>query len=171
MSCRESATAHEKADAVIKLTSESMASCITKNAWTHEGQVIRHYGKCGDTGQTEETALPDALDEDVAVERALEQARRDGFAEIDEGDHAYLLVEYAVEGFGTPQDLDKRHALESRLSGVLGWAGVGHVDGGSIGSGTMEACCVVVDARIARKVIEQDLAGTEFADYSRIYEE
>jgi hypothetical protein len=28
-----------------------------------------------------------------------------------------------------------------------------------------------VDAEIAKRVIEEDLKGTEFSDYSRIYEE
>ena len=38
---------------------------------------------------------------------------------------------------------------------VLGWTGLGHTDGGSIGSGTMEVGCVVVDFEIAKKVIEE----------------
>jgi hypothetical protein len=54
---------------------------------------------------------------------------------------------------------------------TLGWTGLGHCDGGSIGSGTMEVCCLVVDFQIAKKVIQKDLAKTEFSDYSRIFEE
>ena len=72
---------------------------------------------------------------------------------------------------GTPKDLEKRHALEERMNETLGWTGVGHCDGGSIGSGTMEVCCFVVDFDTAKRVIEEDLKGTKFADYSRIYEE
>src|SRR5262249_42675093 len=53
----------------------------------------------------------------------------------------------------------------------LGWTGLGNCDGGSIGSGTMEVCCFVVDFKIARRVIEDDLKNTKFADYSRIYDE
>ena len=40
---------------------------------------------------------------------------------------------------------------------------------GSIGSGTMEVGCIVVDFDIAKKVIEEKLKDTEFADYSRIF--
>lgn len=69
---------------------------------------------------------------------------------------------------GTATDLDKRRALEDRMNETLGWTGLGHCDGGSIGLGTMEVCCCVVDFDIARCVIEEDLKGTEFADYSRI---
>jgi len=86
-------------------------------------------------------------------------------------DHAILLVEYAIEGFGTPQDLAKRHALEDRMGETLGWTGLGACDGGSIGSGTMEVCCYVADFDIAKRVIEADLKGTEYGDYTRIYRE
>ena len=57
------------------------------------------------------------------------------------------------------------------MNETLGWTGLGHCDGGSIGSGTMEACCFVVDFDIAKRVIEKDLAGSEFADFSRIFDE
>ena len=43
--------------------------------------------------------------------------------------------------------------------------------GGSIGSGTMEVCCFVVDFELAKTVIEADLKDTEFADFTRIYDE
>lgn len=42
-------------------------------------------------------------------------------------------------------DLKKRTRLEDHLNELLGWTGLGHCDGGSIGSGTLEACCLVVD--------------------------
>lgn len=35
----------------------------------------------------------------------------------------------------------------------------------------MEVCCPVVDFDVARAVIEADLASTEFARFSRIYQE
>ena len=57
------------------------------------------------------------------------------------------------------------------MNETLGWAGLGHCDGGSIGSDTMEVCCFVVDFDIAKSVIEADLQGTEFADFTRIYDE
>ncbi len=35
----------------------------------------------------------------------------------------------------------------------------------------MEVCCYVVDFKIAKRVIADDLKKTKFADYSRIYDE
>jgi len=57
------------------------------------------------------------------------------------------------------------------MNETLGWTGLGACDGGSIGSGSMEVCCFVVDFNAAKQVIEADLEGTEFGDYSRIYDE
>lgn len=86
-------------------------------------------------------------------------------------EHFTLLIEYEVDGFGTSSDLDKRYALQGLMDETLGWTGLGHCDGGSIGSGTMEVCCFVVDFELSKKVIEKDLAGTEFENYTRIYDE
>jgi len=35
----------------------------------------------------------------------------------------------------------------------------------------MEVCCYVVDFDVAKRVIEDDLQDSQFADYSRIYDE
>jgi hypothetical protein len=103
------------------------------------------------------------------VQQEVDAAVAQGFAPIDEDDHAMLTIEYAVDGMGTPADLDKRHRLEDRMDDTLGWTGLGACDGGSIGSGTMEVCAFVVDAALARQVIEAALAGTAFSDYTRIH--
>lgn len=55
------------------------------------------------------------------------------------------------------------------LNESLGWTGLGCCDGGSIGSGTMEACCYVVD--FERDVLTKELAETRHGDYTRIYDE
>jgi len=70
---------------------------------------------------------------------------------------------------GSAADLKKRHALEDRMNEVLGWVGLGQCEGGNIGYGTMEICCLVVDFELARNVIAADLAGSAFADYRRIF--
>jgi len=57
------------------------------------------------------------------------------------------------------------------MNETLGWTGLGHCDGGSIGSGTMVVCCFVGDFRIAKRIIEEDLRDTTFGDYARILNE
>jgi hypothetical protein len=140
-------------------------------AWVHEGTVVEHWGECGDKGKSRESKIGNGVDEEDAVESALEQARADGFTEIEEDDIVILLVEYEIDDMGTTSEIEKRHAVEDLLNSALGWAGIGHVDGGSIGSGTMEVCCFVADGQIATQVIEKALKETKFADYTRIFAE
>ena len=102
------------------------------------------------------------------IAKFLDPWRAEGYAEVEPTDEWILEVVYPVDGFGTEADLDKRHALQDLLNEELGWTGLGHVDGGSTGSGTMEVACFVVDPELAKKVIEDNLRGTEFGDFSEI---
>ena len=104
------------------------------------------------------------------IQKEIDSLVSNGYAPIDQEEHFTLLVEYAIEGMGDKEDVEKRHRLEDRMNETLGWTGLGACDGGSIGSGTMEVCNFVVDFEIAKKVIENDLAGTEFKNYTRIYD-
>jgi hypothetical protein len=140
-------------------------------AWEAGGKIIEHWGIAGERGQTAEHKLAKKANAEAAIEGVLERAVARGYVPVEDLGEATLLVEYAVDGFGSPADLKKRHALEDRLNETLGWTGLGNCDGGSIGSGTMEVCCFVADFDVARRVIEADLAGTEFADFTRIYDE
>jgi hypothetical protein len=140
-------------------------------AWFDAGSVTEHWGPIGTQGESREHALADGQSPEKAIHAVLSSAISEGFRPIEMEDHATLLVEYSVSGMGTEDDLAKRHALEEHLDGTLGWTGLGFCDGGSIGSGTMEVCCVVVDFAIAKDVIERDLANTEYSNFSRIYDE
>lgn len=140
--------------------------------WNNDdGSHTVHWGVLGETGdsKTVKSSLFKKATDKIQTE--IGDFVSKGYKQVDLDDRRILLIEYAVEGFGTGDDLDKRHELESRMNGTLGWTGLGHCDGGSIGSDTMEACCYVVDFELAKSVIEADLKGTEFADYTRIYDE
>ena len=142
-----------------------------REAWVAGTSLTEHWGMIGQRGESRELALTLGQSEEDAVLSTLQPAIQNGYRPIEPEDHATLLVEYPVSGMGNKDDLTKRHALEDRLNETLGWTGLGACDGGSIGSGTMEVCCFVVDFAVAKRVIEEDLAGTEFADFSRIYDE
>jgi hypothetical protein len=138
-------------------------------AWVWEGAVTEHWGAVGERGESRDHKTLAGESGEDAVARVLRGAIENGYGPIDMEDHAVLLVEYAISGMGTADDLDKRHALEDHLNETLGWTGLGMCDGGSIGSGTMEVCCFVVDFAIARQVVEADLAATGFSDFTRVY--
>jgi len=126
-----------------------------------------HWGQLGHRGESKivETNYKKTVKKEV--NERLEQ----GFNFIDDDDLVRLLIEFKVDDMGTADDLDKRNRLQSRMDETLGWTGLGHCDGGSIGSGTMEVCCFVVDFEIAKRIIQDDLADTGFSDYTRIFNE
>ena len=141
-------------------------------AWANgNGDFTVHYGQLGGRGKSDIIKSSFLRKAERKVEDGIASKKAEGFHEINRDDEFTLLIEYAVEDMGTKADLDKRYALEDRVNETLGWTGLGHCDGGSTGSGTMEACCFVVDFEIAKKVIEEDLLDTEFADYTRIFDE
>ncbi len=133
--------------------------------------ALVHWGIVGQRGQDKEVKSGIFSNFRKVVQKEIDNLITNGFEEIDIEDHYTLLIEFKVEGMGTPQDVEKRTRLQNRMDSTLGWTGLGNCDGGSIGSGTMEVCCLVVDFDIAKQVIEQDLKNTEFADYVRIFDE
>lgn len=130
-----------------------------------------HWGEIGARGNNKVVKSSFLKSAQKKIQAEIDRMVSAGFHEIDFDDHHILLIEYEVDGMGNVEDVDKRHRLQERMDEALGWTGLGHCDGGSIGSGTMEACNFVVDFELAKAVIEKDLTGTEFSDYTRIYEE
>ncbi len=134
-----------------------------------DGSHTVHWGELGTTGQSKEVKGSLLKKPEKIIQKEVDEMVSSGFKPID--DEYTLLIEYAVESMGAKEDVEKRHRLEERMSETLGWSGLGHCDGGSIGSGTMEVCNFVVDFEVAKSVIEADLKDTEFENYTRIYDE
>jgi hypothetical protein len=132
------------------------------------GRVTHYHGT---RGEQKQHSYDKELGESESLRRVLKSAAESGYQPLGSDGHEMVLVEYKIDGFGTAADLKKRHDLQDHLDETLGWTGLGKVDGGSIGSGTMEVCCFVVDVEVAMRVIAEDLRRTKFGDYSRIYAE
>jgi hypothetical protein len=129
-----------------------------------------HWGELGERGQNKDVKGGLFKNFRKVVQEEIDQKIKEGYGQVDEEDLVTLEVVYKIKDMGTESDLTKRHNLESRLNETLGWTGLGYVDGGSIGSGEMEVCCLVVDFETAKQVIEKDLKGTEFSNFDRIQE-
>lgn len=134
-----------------------------------EKTAIVHWGVVGQRGQDKEVKSGLFSNFRNILQKEINERIKEGYEEYEDDNMIFLEVEYLIDGFGTDEDLDKRHRLEEKLNEILGWTGLGHVDGGSIGSGTMEVGCVVVDFDIAKLTVEEELKGTEFSNYSRIF--
>ncbi|MET3109466.1 putative DNA-binding WGR domain protein [Oxalobacteraceae bacterium GrIS 2.11] len=136
-----------------------------------DGSHSIHWGVLGTKGETKTVQSSLFSKAEKTIQKEINKLVGEGFQPIDIENHFRLLVEYAVDGMGKVEDLEKRHLLESRLNETLGWTGLGACDGGSNGSGSMEVCNFVVDFDLAKSIIVAELANTEFADYTRIYDE
>jgi hypothetical protein len=156
---------------MLKLYKRIKDKLLYHEAWENDKGITEHWGTVGDRGEIRDHPPKPGLKPNQAIKKVLENAAKVGFKPIADDDHAVLLIEYLIDGFGTDSQLELRHELQDRLEETLGWTGLGHCDGGSIGSGTMEVCCYVVDFDIARAVIEKDLKRTKFRGYSRIINE
>ncbi len=156
---------------MIKLYKISDSKLHYWETWDKDNKTaIIHWGLVGDTGNKKEIRSGLFTSFRKTVQQEINKITNEGYAEFDEDKTSFLEIEYSIDGFGTEKDLNKRHNLEAKMNEVLGWTGLGHSSGGSMGQGTMEVGCVVVDFEIAKKVIEENLKGTEFGNYSRIYE-
>ncbi|MFK8054861.1 MAG: hypothetical protein AB8F78_01975 [Saprospiraceae bacterium] len=130
-----------------------------------------HTGVLGEKGQYKEIKSGLFSNFRKTIQKEIDKYCADGFQEVEIDEHFTLLIEFSVDKMGNEQDIEKRTRLQDRMNDILGWTGLGHCDGGSIGSGTMEVCCYVIDFKTAKRVIENNLEDTEFSDFIRIYDE
>lgn len=135
-----------------------------REAWRRELNLFEHWGICGESGDTRETAYADSGTLEHAFRKFEGEARSDGFRPIPNSKHTQLIAQFQLTDAPTNTDPDAfRHALEDHMDQVLGGLGLGHCDGGAIGSGTLEAFCLVVDIKTALRVLPQHVEGTPFS--------
>ncbi len=132
---------------------------------------IIHFGDVGTEGESKLIKSKLFQSYSKIIQDEIKRILDDGYKELDDEDYEVLFIEFKIQGMGNEDDLEKRYRLQEKMDELLGWNGLGHCDGGSIGSGTMEVCCFVVDYNIAKEFIAKEFIGTEFEDYSRIYKE
>lgn len=157
---------------MIKLYKKIQGKMYYWETWDHNSKSASvHYGIVGENGDHKVIEAKNATKLRNIIEQEILDKINDGYKEIDDEGFYILQIEYKIDGFGQKEDLEKRRILQDKMDQLLGWNGLGHCDGGSSGSNTMEVCCYVVDFELAKKIIAKNLEGTEFADYTRIYEE
>jgi hypothetical protein len=80
---------------------------------------------------------PRSLERTVATENGWEED------DLDDQPFTQLIVQFPIRGHGTVEDLHFRHQLEDSLDQALRSTVLGHVDGGDIGSGTINIFAIV----------------------------
>jgi len=150
----------------VKLYKRHEGRLLYREAWIDGENVVEHAGVYGERGVRSLRAAFGPAKQREVVDSIVDEAISDGFKAIPEARLFSLLVSKEISGAGNKDDLRRRHALEDFLNEVTGWRGLGHCDGGSIGSGSMEVYCLVVDHKIAAKVIADELAASQFNDFA-----
>lgn len=134
-----------------------------REAWYADDHVIEHWGQCGQRGEFVRHPVGDIADAASLMIRLKAEAKVRGFRAIPPSRQPVLVVEGADDG---TVGVAERHALEDFLDQRLGWVGLGHCDGGSSGSGSMDVFCPVVDAMLAIAFISKELAESPYNGFS-----
>ncbi|NQY12845.1 MAG: hypothetical protein HRT81_03165 [Henriciella sp.] len=134
-------------------------------------RIVEHWGMIGTRGDTDTHRIKLLRSLEKQVDDILDPARELGFAEIDPSDYQTLIIEYLLSDAWRRDDELKIREAEDALTEVLGWTGLGLCEGETITDTAVEFTCRVLDPDLAKTRIAEQMADTEFADYSRIYSE
>lgn len=133
-------------------------------AWVYEGSLTLHWGVVGDKGEDSSRPVDASEDPDMLIAQAAESLVDEGYDEPDPEAMIPLVVQFPLQGKGSGQDFEKRHAVEELLAEVLGWTGNGEVEGGETQPGRMNVFCRVMDLDVALRTLPGALEGEELLE-------
>ena len=145
---------------MLKLYKKTMTGLQYWEAWSVEQELILHWGKVGERGKSRTVPL-NGEDQSTAIRREAKNPRKRGYRKIPTGRLVRIVIQYRIDGMGTTEDLDKRIQVQNLMDDRLGWLGLGHCDGGDIGSGTINVFCLVVDGSIAIPHVIDELRSAD----------
>ncbi len=134
-------------------------------------RIIEHWGMVGTRGETDAHRIKMLRSLEQQVDDLLDPARALGFTEIGPGYYHTLFVEYPISEAWQRDDVLKIREVGDALTEVLGWTGLGTYEGETLTETAIELSCRVLDPDLAKQRIAEQMTGTEFADYSRMYQE
>jgi len=149
-----------------KLYLTSVAPPLYWETWESDGIITVHDDILGQIGEV--SSFAHSTDAARAVKDQAAQLRKQGYAEIAREALYTLSIRYRLAGWGSPEDLDKRHHIEELMDECLGWTGLGHCDGGDLGSGDMNVCCLVVDPFVALDPVMGSLRQNNYLEGATI---
>lgn len=94
------------------------------------GGIVGHSGQYVQSGEANPAWLEKEYDDRIA------EKRQEGYIEWVEYSKMILQID-ATDGWGSEDDLDFRNEIWDQLALRLFWTGNGHVEGGDVGSGTL----------------------------------
>lgn len=131
-------------------------------------RIVEHWGMVGTRGDSDTHRIKLLRSLERQIDDLLDPARALGFTEITPGDYQVLVIAYPIGEAWSADDDEKIRAAEDGLTEVLGWTGLGSCEGETVTDTSIEFTCRVLDPDLAKARIDEQMAGTEFGDYSRI---
>jgi len=128
---------------MLKLYKELKGSMHYWEAWIEGAYVVTHQGIVGQEGEMARIKPGFLSSPERRITKLSWKPRRNGYKEIELEHHWTLTVQQRMSG-NDLDDLDHRNDLIKNLNNMLGWIGAGHVDGGDIGSGTINIFAFIV---------------------------
>ena len=139
-----------------------------REMWYDGEFLTTHNGVCGDIGETVSVVITDIHDLWAAKKEFFNEAKSLGFKEILDSALKYLVLEYDCTDDESTSILDRKNQMEDQFDQLIGWRGLGHLDGGSVSANSIEIALKVVDFDMAKKSICDFTRGTPLAGFSRI---
>jgi len=112
-------------------------------AWIDGEMVVVHQGVVGKRGKIDRKKPGLFSSHEKTIAKLSQRPRKSGFNDIPIEDQWTLIIQQRMTG-NNDADLDQRNDLIDGLNNTLGWIGAGHVDGGDIGSGTVNIFAFIV---------------------------
>lgn len=129
---------------------------LFREIWFDGTRITIHQGIVGQKGKISHH-LADSSTAKAIVSSFRAQANRDNFVELVPSMTTEVVILFNVDGFGTIEQLQTRHAIEEEIDQALGWTGNGQCTGGNSGGDDMQIFCQTVSAEEAIPVIENVL--------------
>ncbi len=147
---------------MLKLYKKNIDEILYWEAWEETGKVVTHWGRLGEIGETTEIKLAASENGERLIQRECKPKLSDGFDQMEA--RGELVVQYKLDGWGSPGDLETRHLIEGLLQECLGWTGNGHCEGGDIGNSTINIYSMVIDVEVAAKTVIDALSESMFLE-------
>lgn len=140
---------------MLKLYKDTPEGLVYWETWENDRTHTIHWGKVGEVGDSKKLPISLFKNSKRVIRQEIKARRDEGYAEREELD--VLIIQFRLDNWGNSSDLERRQKIESLMNECLGWTGLGHCDGGDIGSGTINIFCLVVDPYAAVVPIVADL--------------
>lgn len=148
---------------MLKLYKRENNSILYAECWVHENVATVHLGVVGDNGQSREFVCDD---ESSSMDNFQKEYAEQGYTIWPEEHYHWVVLQWPMKTLeGSAYNRGMRDKATAILDELLGWTGLGHVDGFDMGRTSnpkeefaLNIFCMVINSEIAVKCIIDTLS-------------